>query len=190
MGKGRLEAFSDGVIAVIITIMVLELKAPHGSDPKELMGLLPTFLTYVLSFIFVGIYWVNHHHFFQLVNKVSGGLLWANLHLLFWLSLVPFTTAWMGENYFSPWPVLTYGLNLLGCAFAYTIMTIVVLKSHGPTSEIAIAIGQDKKGKISLVFYLTAVALALFTPMISCALYLLVAIIWLVPDKRIERMLP
>jgi uncharacterized membrane protein len=189
MGKGRLEAFSDGVIAVIITIMVLELKAPHGATVEELLPLLPTFLTYVLSFIFVGIYWVNHHHFFHIIHKVSGGLLWANLHLLFWLSLIPFTTAWMGENHFTTWPVAIYGSNLVGCAIGYTIMTIVAVRLEGPSSEIARAVGSDKKGKLSLLLYLISIPLAFFWPIISCALFAGVALIWFVPDKRIERVL-
>ncbi|HEY5362952.1 MAG TPA: TMEM175 family protein [Aestuariivirga sp.] len=189
MNRGRLEAFSDGVIAVIITIMVLELKAPQGHELANLLPLLPTFLTYVLSFIYVGIYWVNHHHFFQLVEKVSGGLLWANLHLLFWLSLIPLTTAWMGENHFSLWPVVTYGFNLLACAIAYSIMTAVVLDTHGRQSNIAKAIGRDRKGKISLVCYIAALILAFLSPMISCTLFLVVALIWLVPDQRIERLM-
>jgi uncharacterized membrane protein len=189
MGKGRLEAFSDGVIAVIITIMVLELKAPHGSTLDELLPLLPTFLTYVLSFIYVGIYWVNHHHFFHAVHKVSGGLLWANLHLLFWLSLVPFTTAWIGESHFTTWPVAIYGVNLLASAVAYTILTMVAVRVHGPDSEIARAVGRDKKGKISLLFYIASIPIAFLSPTISCALFVMVALIWFVPDRRIERVL-
>jgi len=189
MGKGRLEAFSDGVIAVIITIMVLEMKPPHGASLDDLMGLVPTFLTYILSFVFVGIYWVNHHHFFHAVKKVTGGLLWANNHLLFWLSLIPFTTAWMGENHFTSWPVAIYGGNLLACAVAYTIMTVVVLKSHGPDSEIAKAIGRDKKGRVSLLLYVISIPLAVYMPSLSCALFAMVALIWLVPDRRIERTL-
>jgi len=187
MGKGRLEAFSDGVIAVIITIMVLELHAPEGSSLEELLPLLPKVLTYVLSFIFVGIYWANHHHFFHLVKHVSGGLLWANLHLLFWLSLIPFTTAWMGENHFTTWPVFTYGVNLLACAVAYTIMTIISVRVHGHDSEIGRAVGRDKKGNISLVLYVIGIAAALFSPPLACAAYVIVALIWLVPDKRMEQ---
>ena len=189
MGKGRLEAFSDGVIAVIITIMVLELKAPHGPDPEELWPLLPTFLTYVLSFIFVGIYWVNHHHFFHIIHKVSGGLLWANMHLLFWLSLIPFTTAWMGENHFTTWPVVLYGVDLLACAIAYTFITIIAVRLHGPDSEIARAVGRDKKGNISILLYVISIPLAFYWPVLSCACFVTVAAIWLVPDKRIERVL-
>ncbi len=189
MGKGRLEAFSDGVIAVIITIMVLEMKPPHGSELSELLSVLPTFLTYVLSFIFVGIYWVNHHHFLHIIKKVSGGLLWANNHLLFWLSLIPFTTAWMGENHFTTWPVLTYAVNLLGCAIAYTILTVTALRVEGPDSLVAKAIGDDQKGKISVVIYLVSIPMALFSPVISCALFVVVAMIWLVPDRRIEKVI-
>ena len=189
MGKGRLEAFSDGVIAVIITIMVLELKPPHGAELSELLNVLPTFLTYVLSFIFVGIYWVNHHHFFHVITKISGGLLWANLHLLFWLSLIPFTTAWMGENHFASWPVAIYGVNLVACAIAYTIATIVAVRLHGPESEIARAVGEDKKGKLSLALYVISVPLAFFSPLMSCGLFAVVALIWLVPDRRIERVM-
>jgi uncharacterized membrane protein len=189
MGKGRLEAFSDGVIAVIITIMVLELKAPHGATLDELLPLLLTFLTYVLSFINVGIYWVNHHHFFHAIHKVSGGLLWANLHLLFWLSLIPFATAWMGENHFTNWPVAIYAVDLLACAIAYTIMTIVAVRLHGPDSEIGRAVGRDKKGKLSVLIYVVSIPVAFYLPIVSCALFAAVALIWLVPDKRIERAL-
>jgi uncharacterized membrane protein len=189
MGKGRLEAFSDGVIAVIITIMVLELKPPHGSSPEELLPLLPTFLTYILSFIYVGIYWVNHHHFYQAIRHVSGGMLWANNHLLFWLSLIPFTTAWMGENHFTSWPVLLYAINLLACAIAYTILTIVSVREHGPESDIAKAVGKDRKSKISLAFYVVSIGLAFVAPVASCVCFTIVALIWLVPDRRIERVL-
>ncbi len=189
MGKGRLEAFSDGVIAVIITIMVLELKAPHGSSLEELLPLLPTFLTYELSFIYIGIYWVNHHHFFHAVHKISGGLLWANLHLLFWLSLVPFTTAWMGENHFTTWPVALYGANLFASAIAYTIAARIAVRLEGPNSELARALGRDKKGNVSLLLYAISIPMAFFVPMISCALFVAVALIWFVPDKRIERIL-
>jgi len=189
MGKGRLEAFSDGVIAVIITIMVLELKAPHGDALSDLTKLLPTFLIYVLSFIYLGIYWVNHHHFLHAVEKVSGGLLWANLHLLFWLSLIPFTTAWMGENHFTTWPVVVYATNLLACAVAYTIVTAVVLRLEGPNSKFARAIGSDKKGRVSLLLYLISIPIAFYAPMMSCALFVTVAAIWLVPDRRIEHVL-
>ena len=177
------------MIAVIITIMVLELKAPHGATLDDLVPLLPTFLTYVLSFIYVGIYWVNHHHFFHAIHHISGGLLWANLHLLFWLSLIPFTTAWMGENHFILWPVVTYAINLLACAIAYTIITVIAVKLDGPDSEIARAVGRDKKGKISLVLYIASIPLAFWSPIISCGLFAVVALIWFVPDQRIERVL-
>jgi uncharacterized membrane protein len=189
MGKNRLEAFSDGVIAVIITIMVLEMKPPHGADLIDLIPLLPKFLSYILSFLFVGIYWVNHHHFFHAIKHVSGGLLWANNHLLFWLALIPFTTAWMGENHFSSVPVFIYGLNLLACAIAYTICTKIVLNLEGQDSVIGNAIGKDKKGKISLALYIVAAALALFWPIVSCILFVAVTLLWLVPDRRIEKML-
>ncbi len=184
MGKGRLEAFSDGVIAVIITIMVLELKAPHGASLPELLPLLPVFLTYVLSFIFVAIYWNNHHHFFHVVTHISGGLMWANMHLLFWLSLIPFTTAWMGENHFTTWPVVVYAVNLVGCAVAYTIMTVVALRLHGAHSELAKAVGRDRKGKISLLIYLASIPVAFFVPLFACVMFATVACIWLVPDAR------
>jgi uncharacterized membrane protein len=189
MEKNRLEAFSDGVMAVIITIMVLELKPPHGAEFSDLLPLLPKFLSYILSFIFVGIYWVNHHHFWHIVKHVSGGLLWANNHLLFWLALIPFTTAWMGENHFAALPVFVYGLNLIACAIAYTICTIVVVNLEGPNSTIARAIGKDKKGKISLAIYCVAAPVALFWPLIACGLFSIVSLIWLVPDRRIEKVL-
>ena len=186
MGKGRLEAFSDGVIAVIITIMVLELKPPHGTGMEELLPLLPVFLTYVLSFVFVAIYWNNHHNFMHVVTHVSGGLLWANMHLLFWLSLIPFSTAWMGENHFTTWPVVGYAVNLLACAVAYTIMSVVAVRLHGPGSNLAKAVGRDRKGKISLIIYLLSVPVAFISPLVACALFALVACIWLVPDPRMS----
>jgi len=189
MGKGRLEAFSDGVIAVIITIMVLELKVPHDADPKALLPLLPVFLTYVMSFVFVAIYWNNHHHMFHAVHHVNGATLWANMHLLFWLSLVPFTTGWMAENHFTAITVAAYGVVLIGAAMAYTILTRVLLRSHGRDSLLAQALGSDFKGNISLVIYLMAIALAFFYPLASCALYAVVAAIWLYPDSRFERLL-
>ncbi len=187
MGKGRIEAFSDGVIAIIITIMVLELKAPHEDSLEALRPLLPVFLSYVLSFIFVGIYWNNHHHLFQLVRHVNGGTLWANLHLLFWLSLLPFIMGWMGESHLSAWPVASYGVVLLGCAIAFTILTQVLITNHGKESTLALALGQDFKGKASLVFYVLAIPLAFVNIWLSCALYVIVAIIWLIPDPRIEK---
>jgi uncharacterized membrane protein len=189
MGKGRLEAFSDGVIAVIITIMVLEMKPPHGAELADLLPITPIFLSYISSFIFIGIYWVNHHHFLHIVKHVSGGLLWANNHLLFWLALIPFTTAWMGENHFASIPVFIYGLNLLACAMAYNICTTVVVRHEGPDSAMAKAIGKDKKGKISLALYLASLPIAFFWPLVSCALFATVSLIWLVPDRRIEKVL-
>jgi uncharacterized membrane protein len=189
MSKGRLEAFSDGVIAVIITIMVLEMKVPHGADPLALAPLVPIFLAYVLSFVMAGIYWNNHHHLFHAVHHVTGATLWANLHLLFWLSLVPFTTGWMDENHFAPIPVAGYGAVLLMCGVAYYILTRVLLAAHGADSLLARALGSDRKGRISLVIYLAAIALAFVHAWISLALYAVVALIWLVPDPRFERLL-
>jgi uncharacterized membrane protein len=189
VGKGRLEAFSDGVIAIIITIMVLELKVPHDAELAALWELSPIFLSYVLSFANVGIYWNNHHHLLHAVKHVSAGMLWANLHLLFWLSLFPFTTGWMGENHFATWPVVIYGVNLLAAAVAYTILVRTIIRTHGHDSEFAKAIGSDFKGKVSLAAYLAAVAVAFLNPWISGALYTAVAIIWFVPDRRIERIL-
>ena len=189
MGKGRLEAFSDGVIAVIITIMVLEMKVPHGTDAAALLPVLPVFLTYVLSFIYVGIYWNNHHHMFHAVHHDTGGTLWANLHLLFWLSLTPFVTGWAGENHFQAFPVAGYGIVLLCAAIAYTILTRVLLASHGKDSLLAKALGNDFKGWISLFFYAAGIGLAFVQPWISLALYALVAAIWLAPDRRFEKLL-
>ncbi|MSQ70218.1 MAG: DUF1211 domain-containing protein [Betaproteobacteria bacterium] len=189
MHKGRLEAFSDGVIAIIITIMVLELKVPHGADAAALLPLLPVFLSYVLSFIFVAIYWNNHHHLLQAVKHVSGPILWANVHLLFWLSLVPFVTGWMGENHFAALPVALYGVVLLCAGFAYSILAMTLVAHHGKESLIARALGRDIKGKISLAIYLVSIPVALAYPLISCALYALVALVWLVPDRRIEKVI-
>jgi TMEM175 potassium channel family protein len=189
MTKARLETFSDGVIAIIITIMVLELKVPHDSSPAALIPLVPVFLSYVLSFIFLGIYWSNHHHLFHVVQHVGGGVLWANLHLLFWLSLVPFVTAWMGENHFAPWTLVLYGAVLLFAAIAYFILTRALLSLHGRDSVLATALGGDFKGKISIVIYLVAIPLALVKWWLACALYVLVAIMWLIPDRRIEKTL-
>ena len=188
MHKGRLEAFSDGVIAVIITIMVLEMKVPHGIELATLKPLVPVFLTYVLSFLFVGIYWNNHHHMFQAVKHVNGAVLWANLHLLFWLSLVPFVTGWMGENHFATVPVAAYGVVLLGAAGAYTILVRTLRRLHDADSVFARAVGNDLKGNISLVFYVAAIPAAFFWPYVSCALYVAVAAIWLVPDRRFEKL--
>ena len=187
MHKGRLEAFSDGVIAIIITIMVLEMKVPHGTDLPALRPILPVFFSYVLSFLYVGIYWNNHHHLFQAVKHISGPVLWANLHLLFWLSLFPFVTGWMGENFFAAWPVVIYGTVLIMAATAYFILVRVLLRGHGPDSPLARAIGSDVKGRVSLGIYAAGIAGAFFNPWISIALYLGVALIWLIPDRRIER---
>jgi len=189
MGKGRLEAFSDGVLAIIITIMVLELKVPHGTDITALLPLLPVFLSYVLSFVYVGIYWNNHHHLLHATRHVSGAVLWANLHLLFWLSLVPFVTGWMGENHFAPLPVALYGCVLLMAGTAYYILTLALLARHGRDSTLARAIGRDHKGKASLLIYAAAVPLAFVAWWLAMALYALVAVIWLVPDQRIEKVL-
>jgi uncharacterized membrane protein len=187
MGKGRLEAFSDGVIAIIITIMVLEMKVPHGADLVALRPLLPIFLSYVLSFIYVGIYWNNHHHLLQVVRQVNGRTLWANLHFLFWLSLFPFATAWMGENHFATLPVALYGVVLLLAAFAYFILTRTLIFEHGQDSALAIALDRDFKGKISVGIYAVAIPLAFVKPWLACALYVLVAFIWLIPDRRLEK---
>ena len=186
MGKGRLEAFSDGVIAIIITIMVLELKVPHAPDLEALGPLWPVFLSYVLSFIYVGIYWNNHHHMLHAVKHISGGVLWANLHLLFWLSLTPFTTAWMGENHFPPLPVAVYGFGLFMNGVAYSILVRALIRCHGRDSEFAARIGVDVKGYLSVVAYAMAVGLAFVSPWISLAIYAGVAAIWLVPDRRFE----
>jgi uncharacterized membrane protein len=187
MGKTRLEAFSDGVIAIIITIMVLELKVPHSAELSALWELGPVFLSYVLSFAYVGIYWNNHHHLLHAVKRVSGGMLWANLHLLFWLSLMPFTTGWMGENHFATWPVIIYGINLLMCGAAYTILVRMIIRVHGKESDFAKAIGSDVKGNISLVAYAIAIALAFVNPWISGGLFIAVAMMWFVPDRRMEK---
>jgi uncharacterized membrane protein len=186
MKKERLLAFSDGVIAIIITIMVLELKVPHGAEWTDLSKLLPVFLSYVLSFIYVAIYWNNHHHLMHTCTHVDGALLWANTHLLFWLSLIPFATGWMGENHFAPLPVAVYGAALLMPALAYYLLQIMIMRAHGDArSELARALGSDLKGKISPFFYLAGIALAFVNPWISCALYVFVALMWLVPDRRI-----
>jgi uncharacterized membrane protein len=189
MSKGRLEAFSDGVIAIIITIMVLELKTPQGPEPVALRPLLPVLLSYVLSFVFVGIYWSNHHHMLQAVRFVNGRILWANLHLLFWLSLTPFVTSWMGTTNFAAWPVALYGILLLLSAIAYTILSRVLIAHHGPASPLAVAMGRDLKGKMSLLLYAVAIPVAFASPILACLFYVAVAIIWLVPDRRIEKTL-
>jgi uncharacterized membrane protein len=190
MGKGRLEAFSDGVIAVIITIMVLELKVPHGTGVDVLVPLVPIFLSYVLSFIYVGIYWNNHHHMFHAVQRVNGRALWANMHLLFWLSLVPFVTGWVNENHFAPLPVALYGFVLLMAGVAYYILERVLIAHHGTNSSLARAMGLDYKGIASVVIYAAAIGLTLVSPLISFGLYVVVAIMWFVPDPRIERGVP
>jgi uncharacterized membrane protein len=187
MSRKRMEAFSDGVIAIIITIMVLELRVPIGASLPALRPVTPVFLSYILSFVLVGIYWTNHHHLFQVVERVSGGVLWANLHLLFWLSLVPFATAWMGENHFAAVPVAVYGVVLVFAAIAYFILTRTLLRVHTPDSTLAIALGRDFKGKISIVIYLVAISLTFVRSWLGAALYVLVEIIWLVPDRRIEK---
>ena len=189
MKKSRLEAFSDGVIAIIITIMVLELRVPHAPTLAALAHLWPTLLSYLLSYVFIGIYWNNHHHLWQVVERVNGPVLWANLHLLFWLSLVPFVTAWMGENHFAAAPVAVYGLVLLGAGVAYYVMSRVLLAIHAPDSLLARALGGDFKGRISLVIYAAAIAVAFVLPWLAGLLYATVAVIWLVPDSRIERVL-
>ena len=189
MDKGRLEAFSDGVIAIIITIMVLELKVPHGTDLDALRPLLPVLLSYLLSFIYIGIYWSNHHHLMHACREVNGAILWANLHLLFWLSLVPFVTGWMGENHFTGLPTALYGVVLLMAAMAYTILQTGMIGLNGRDSLLAVAIGNDRKGKLSLLCYLIAIPSALlFSPALAHGLYVLVALMWLVPDRRIERL--
>ncbi|HEV2247415.1 MAG TPA: TMEM175 family protein [Terriglobia bacterium] len=187
MNKGRLEAFSDGVLAVIITIMVLEMKSPHGTSLAALRPVIPVFLSYLLSFVNIGIYWNNHHHLLHATQRVNGATLWANLHLLFWLSLVPFTTAWMGENHFDPWPVAVYGIVLLLAGVAYFILTRALITLHGKGSALATSIGRDRKGKISIAIYAVAIPLGFAKPWISGMCYVIVAIIWLIPDPRIER---
>jgi uncharacterized membrane protein len=187
MSKERMLAFSDGVIAVLITIMVLELKVPHGSDWAAVAPLVPVFLTYVLSYVVIGIYWNNHHHMFQLCHRINGMILWANLHLLFWLSLIPFVTGWMGENHFAALPTAAYGVVMVGSALAYTILTMAILKEEGPHSKLAAAVGSDTKGKLSLMMYVAAVPLAFVNEFISDALYAAVALIWFLPDRRIEK---
>ena len=187
MSKGRMEAFSDGVIAVIITIMVLEMKPPQGTDLKALHPLLPVFLSYVMSFVYVGIYWNNHHHLLHATQHVTGGVLWANLHLLFWLSLTPFATAWMGENHFAPLPVALYGVLLMFAAIAYFILTKTLIAHHGKDSTLAASIGRDTKGRVSVAVYVVAVPLSFVQPWIACTCYALVAIMWLIPDPRIEK---
>ena len=189
MTKTRLEAFSDGVIAILITIMVLEFKVPHGSDWHALVPLLPRFLTYVLSYVFLGIYWANHHHMFHATERITGGVLWANLHLLFWLSLIPFVTGWMGENHYEALPTAAYGVVLLFAAVAYTVLQNIIIAAAGPKSKLAQAVRRDFKGKLSVVLYLSAIPLAFVNQLLSDVIYVIVALIWLVPDRRIEHVL-
>ncbi|HEV7892710.1 MAG TPA: TMEM175 family protein [Pyrinomonadaceae bacterium] len=186
MKKGRLEAFSDGVIAIIITIMVLELKIPHGSDWESIRPVVPVFFTYVLSFVYLGIYWNNHHHMLYVTERINGGILWANMHLLFWLSLVPFVTGWMGENHFAPLPTAVYGGVLFAAAVAYYILQRLIIAEQGPHSKLKTAVGRDVKGKLSPLIYLAAIVLAFVNQWLSDALYVLVALLWLIPDRRIE----
>jgi uncharacterized membrane protein len=189
MGKGRLEAFSDGVIAIIITIMVLEMKVPHGDSLEALLPLAPVFLSYVLSFVYVGIYWNNHHHMLHACGKVSGSVLWANLHLLFWLSLFPFATGWMGENHFAPMPSALYGVVLLMAGVAYSVLQQTIIASEGPASVLKSAVGGDWKGKLSPLLYVIAIASTFWVQWLAQALYVVVALLWLVPDRRIENAL-
>ena len=190
MDKNRLEAFSDAVLAIIITIMVLELKVPHGSDWAAIEPLLPVFLSYVLSFLYLGIYWNNHHHLIKAARRVNGGILWANLHLLFWLSLFPFVTGWMGENHFAPLPSAMYGAVLLLAAIAYYILqTLIVAEAGGAESSLAVAIGKDWKGKLSPLLYLLGVVTSFFAPKLAGSIYVLVALMWLIPDRRLERVI-
>jgi uncharacterized membrane protein len=185
--KGRLEAFSDGVMAIIITIMVLELRPPEGSELSDLRPLVPTLLAYVLSFVFIAVYWNNHHHLMLVVEHIDGGVLWANMHLLFWLSLVPFVTAWMGEHHSATAPVAVYGVVMLGAAVAFFILTRTLLRLHEPSSRLAIALGRDWKGKLSAVAYVVAILVALVSTWLAIAIYVGVTIVWLVPDRRISR---
>ena len=189
MTKTRLEAFSDAVIAIIMTILVLELKVPHEASLAALEPLLPVFLTYVMSFIYLGIYWNNHHHMMHAADRVNGAVLWANMHLLFWLSLIPFVTGWMGENHFAEVPTSLYGVILLMAAISYTILQTTIIRAHGPGSKLKLAVGGDRKGKLSMVLYAAAIPLAFVNQWIADGIYAAVALIWLVPDRRIERTL-
>ena len=186
MNKHRMEAFSDGVVAILITIMILELHPPAGTDLESLRAVVPSVLSYVLSFVFLGIYWNNHHHMLQATDRINGGILWANLHLLFWLSLVPFVTAWMGRNYTVALPTALYGAVLIMCAIAYTILQTAIIREEGRGSRLAAAVGPDRKGMMSIVLYASAIPLAFVRPWIADGLYIVVALIWLVPDRRIE----
>jgi uncharacterized membrane protein len=186
MRKGRLEAFSDGVIAIIITIMVLELKIPHGADWEAIRPVVPVFFTYILSFVYLGIYWNNHHHMLYVTDRINGGILWANMHLLFWLSLVPFVTGWMGENHFAPLPTAVYGGVMLAASVAYYILQRMIIAEQGPHSKLKAAVGRDVKGKLSPLIYVAAIVSAFVNQWVSEALYVLVALMWLIPDRRIE----
>jgi uncharacterized membrane protein len=186
MKKGRLEAFSDGVMAIIITIMVLELKTPHGADWAAIRPLIPVFLAYVLSFVYLGIYWNNHHHMLYVTERISGGILWANMHLLFWLSLIPFATAWMGENHLATLPTAVYGCVMLAAAIAYYVLQRLIIARQGPHSKLKAAVGRDVKGKLSPLIYVAAIIMAFVNQWVSDALYVLVALMWLIPDRRIE----
>src|SRR5215471_11237256 len=189
MSKGRLEAFSDGVIAIIITIMVLEMKVPHGDQVEDLRPLVPVFLSYILSFLYVGIYWNNHHHMLHACNSVTGGMLWANLHLLFWLSLFPFATGWMGQNHFASAPTVLYGMVLLMAAMAYYVLEQTIIRAQGQNSILKQAVGRDWKAKVSLVLYIVAIVVALRSPRIADAVFVAVAVLWFIPDRRIEKRL-
>ena len=187
MNSDRLKALTDGVVAVIITIMVLEMKPPESTSPEALLKVAPVFLSYILSFIYVGIYWNNHHHFFVLTPRINGGIMWANLHLLFWLSLTPFATAWMGEHELQPWPTAVYGLVLLACALAWYVMQTAIVRLQGPDSELRRAIGGDWKGKLSPVLYIAGIALSFVQPALAALIYAAVALLWLIPDRRVHR---
>ncbi|PGL71840.1 TMEM175 family protein [Bacillus sp. AFS055030] len=189
MHKNRLEAFSDGVLAIIITIMVLEIKIPHSPNIQDLVQLLPTFLSYLLSFIYVGIYWNNHHHMIYTLQKVTGSIMWANLHLLFWLSLIPFASGWMGENHYKPYPTMLYGVILLMTAIAYFILQSIIIQKEGKNSKLKRAIGNDWKGKTSVICYFSAVCTSLIWPWFAQIIYVIVAIMWLLPDRRIEKVI-
>src|SRR5215212_6711226 len=189
MTTGRMEAFSDGVLAIVITVMVLELPTPHGTTWSALHDALPVLLSYVLSFVYVGIYWSNHHHMLQATDRVTGLILWANLHLLFWLSLIPFTTAWMGENHFAATPAAAYGVVLLAAAVAYYGLQMTIIRDQGPTSRLARAVGQDRKGKLSPLLYLAAIGLSFVNRWFAVAIYVAAALLWLIPDRRVERIM-